>query len=79
MKNISKYEEPYGESDRKKIQKLVEGKIIVGHDLTNDLSLLKISHQAFIDTVALIPHPYGLPFKSKLKFLAMEYLDFSIQ
>lgn len=54
-----------------KIQEVIEGKILVGHDLANDLRVLKIRHQAFIDTVALVPHPFGLPNKNKLQYLAL--------
>lgn len=61
------------------IMQLIKNKILVGHDLTNDLALLKISHNAFIDTVSLIPHHFGLPFKQKLKDLAYEYLRKYIQ
>lgn len=53
--------------------------ILVGHDLANDLKLLKIVHNTFIDTVALLPHHFGLPFKNKLKDLAFKYLRKHIQ
>jgi hypothetical protein len=53
---------------------IAKDKIIVGHDLVNDLRLLNIKHQAFIDTVALLPHHFGLPLKNKLKDLTFEYL-----
>ena len=52
---------------------------MVGHDLANDLNVLKIQHHTFIDTVALLPHNFGLPFKNKLKNLAMEILRIPIQ
>ena len=58
---------------------MVEGKIVVGHDLVNDLKVLKIEHEAFIDTVALLPHHFGLPLKNKLKNLAQEHLGRPIQ
>ncbi len=51
----------------------------MGHDLANDLSVLNINHHAFIDTVHLYPHNYGLPFKYKLKDLSMEILRKPIQ
>lgn len=61
------------------IMDVIKEKIVIGHDLANDLKLLNISHSAFIDTVALIPHPFGLPFKIKLKELAFTYLKKHIQ
>lgn len=36
-------------------------------------------HSKVIDTVALYPHPKGLPYKSSLKFLAAKFLKRSIQ
>jgi DNA polymerase III epsilon subunit-like protein len=53
--------------------------VIVGHDLANDLKVLPIVHKHFIDTVALFPHNFGLPFKNKLKNLALEHLNRPIQ
>eukprot|EP00878_Enallax_costatus_P014360 GHUV01015020.1.p1 GENE.GHUV01015020.1~~GHUV01015020.1.p1 ORF type:complete len:584 (+),score=191.69 GHUV01015020.1:209-1960(+) len=53
--------------------------ILVGHALDNDLSALKMCHTKVIDTVALYPHPRGLPYKSSLKFLATKFLKRSIQ
>ncbi len=41
----------------------------MGHDLANKIKLLGITHQIFIDTVDLIPHPFGLPNKNRLKDL----------
>jgi len=49
---------------------ICKDKVIVGHDLANDLKVLPIKHTAFIDTLALYPHNYGFPFKTKLKNLA---------
>lgn len=59
--------------------KVAYNKVLVGHDLANDLKMLNIAHQAFIDTVALLPHHFGLPLKNKLKDLAFEYLKKHIQ
>lgn len=58
---------------------IIKDKIVVGHDLANDLQVLGIEHQAFIDTVHICPHNFGLPFKNKLKNLAMEILRKPIQ
>ena len=58
---------------------LVQGKVIVGHDLANNLKFLPINHRLFIDTVALFPNNFGLPFKNKLKNLALEHLNRPIQ
>lgn len=41
--------------------------------------LLQMCHHKVIDTVALYPHPRGLPYKSSLKFLATKFLKRSIQ
>lgn len=54
-------------------------KIIVGHDLTNDLAVLPIKNKLFIDTVLLYPHNNGLPQKQSLKRLSMYHLDRVIQ
>lgn len=61
------------------MQGIVENKIIVGHDLTHDMKMLGIKHSAFIDTVWLLPHHFGLPNKNKLKDLALEVLNKHIQ
>lgn len=34
-----------------------------------------ITHQIFIDTVDLMPHSFGLPYKNKLKDIGFEYLN----
>lgn len=57
----------------------IHGTIIVGHDLVNDLSVLRVVHQEFIDTVSLYPDRRGLPFKTKLKALALSLLKLPIQ
>ena len=71
--------EAYGEKWRDVLMELVKDKVIVGHDLVNDLKMLLIKHQAFIDSVWLMPHHFGLPLKNKLKDLAFEYLKKYIQ
>lgn len=50
-----------------KVIEIIKGTIVVGHDLSNDLNVLRIGHQEFIDTANLFPHNQGLPFKTKLK------------
>lgn len=66
-------------TDLQQIHQIIKGYILVGHDLANDLQVLPITHHAFIDTLALYPHNYGLPFKTKLKNIAMEVLNRPIQ
>lgn len=61
------------------MQMICKDKVIVGHDLANDLKVLPIKHTAFIDTLALYPHNYGFPFKTKLKNLAFQLLNRPIQ
>lgn len=58
---------------------LIKNKIVVGHDLANDFKVLRIEHHAFIDTVHICPHHFGLPHKNKLKNLAMDLLRKPIQ
>jgi hypothetical protein len=41
--------------------------------------VLDIEHMAFIDTVHIYPHHFGLPLKNKLKDLAMDLLRKPIQ
>jgi len=53
--------------------------ILLGHSLNSDLTALKMTHPAIIDTSILYPHPRGPPLKSSLKFLAQKYLSREIQ
>lgn len=69
----------YSKEHLLEIQDIIKNKIVVGHDLANDINILDIEHQAFIDTVWLAPHHMGLPFKNKLKDLAFQYLRRHIQ
>ncbi len=62
-----------------KINMILEDKVIVGHDLANDLAVLPIKNRLFIDTVLLYPHNLGMPYKQSLKSLALEYLNRPIQ
>lgn len=64
---------------RLQIAKLIEGKTLVGHDMCNDMRVLGIPHQCFIDTAGLFPHKDKLPFKSKLRDLSMNILKQPIQ
>lgn len=41
--------------------------------------MLDIEHYAFIDTIHICPHNFGLPHKNKLKNLAMDLLRKPIQ
>jgi DNA polymerase III epsilon subunit-like protein len=53
--------------------------ILIGHSLENDLKVLHFIHFKIIDTTLLYPHPQGFPYRSKLRYLAKEYLQLSIQ
>ncbi|XP_063880330.1 exonuclease GOR-like [Scylla paramamosain] len=48
--------------------------ILVGHGLHNDLLRLQVFHGRVVDTIALYPHPKGLPAKNPLSFLKGRYL-----
>ena len=52
---------------------------LIGHALENDLNSVRIIHPTIIDTVALFPHPRGLPYRLGLKSLMKEHLDADIQ
>ncbi len=58
---------------------ILQDRVIVGHDLANDLAVLPIKNRLFIDTILLFPHNLGLPDKQSLKNLAIEYLNRPIQ
>eukprot|EP00775_Hariotina_reticulata_P006259 gene6259-6497_t len=47
--------------------------------VTTKLADIQVCHSRVIDTVALFPHPRGLPYKSSLKFLSSKFLKRSIQ
>lgn len=53
--------------------------IFVGHSLENDLNALKICHQRVIDTALIYHASSGPPYKPSLKYLAMKYLNETIQ
>ena len=44
--------------------------LLVGHNLDNDLRMLKVIHESIIDTSVLFPHFNGLPYRRSLKSLA---------
>ena len=67
------------ESLKPKILEIIHNRILVGHDLANDLKCLGVPHKNVIDTVALLPHNQGLPLKNKLKDLSLKYLNLPIQ
>lgn len=61
------------------VRNAVEGMVLVGHDLCNDMKVLPLAHQYFIDTVALFPHRDKLPAKTKLRDLSLNFLKQPIQ
>jgi RNA exonuclease 1 len=65
---------------RDKLNELMDSEtIIVGHGLENDLRVLRLHHEAVVDTVALFPHPRGLPIRNSLRYLVERYLGKSVQ
>lgn len=48
--------------------------ILIGHALENDLKVLKLFHETVVDTVAMYPHPRGLPYKNNLDWLVRNKL-----
>jgi len=53
--------------------------ILIGHAFENDLNVVRLCHQNIVDTVALFPHPAGLPIRHGLKTLAQSHLNRDIQ
>lgn len=53
--------------------------ILIGHSLDSDLKCLKFLHLNCIDSSILFPHSRGYPLRRKLKELAKEFLNISIQ
>ncbi|XP_070522968.1 uncharacterized protein [Cardiocondyla obscurior] len=53
--------------------------ILMGHDLGNDFRALRMVHKNVVDTSALFPHHYGLPYRIGLKTLARTVLNRRIQ
>lgn len=56
-----------------------EDTILIGHSLESDLKALKLVHKTVVDTTAVFPHKYGLPYKRALRTLSGEYLQRIIQ
>ncbi|GAM87922.1 hypothetical protein ANO11243_059500 [Dothideomycetidae sp. 11243] len=52
---------------------------LIGHALENDLNSVRLCHRKVVDTVALYPHPRGLPIRHSLRQLAFEHLGRHIQ
>ena len=53
--------------------------VLVGHDIINDLNVLKIQHDRCIDTSKIFPHANNGINAPSLKFLASKYLNRQIQ
>jgi DNA polymerase III epsilon subunit-like protein len=53
--------------------------VLVGHSLENDLRCLRLTHSLCVDTAVLYPHPKGYPLRQKLKTLAADFLNLTIQ
>lgn len=49
---------------------LTPSALLVGHSLENDLNAMRMLHGRILDTVALYPHPKGLPSRCALRHLA---------
>ncbi|KAI8146130.1 ribonuclease H-like domain-containing protein [Fennellomyces sp. T-0311] len=68
------------DSVRKELFKYVDANtILLGHGLENDMNALRLLHPKIIDTVALFPHPKGLPFRYGLRVLSTKILQKFIQ
>ncbi|XP_065519983.1 RNA exonuclease 1 homolog isoform X2 [Lathamus discolor] len=48
--------------------------ILIGHNLENDLFVLKLIHGMVVDTSVVFPHSLGLPHKRTLRSLTADYL-----
>ena len=75
---------PAFEQVREKVKELLEGKILVGHALTNDLKCLELEHpwQMIRDTACYEPfmkNHFGVLLPRKLKELSKEKLQREIQ
>eukprot|EP01034_Spumella_vulgaris_P034128 gene34128-42080_t len=53
--------------------------VLVGHSLENDLRCLRLCHSLCVDTAVIYPHPKGYPLRQKLKTLAADLLNLTIQ
>lgn len=52
---------------------------LIGHALENDMNSIRLCHPVIVDTIALYPHPKGLPIRYGLKQLTLTYLGRDIQ
>lgn len=48
---------------------IFEETILIGHNLDNDLKVLKFIHKNIVDTSVVFPHFRGIPFKNSLDYL----------
>jgi len=53
--------------------------ILVGHDIQNDLSVLRLFHGKCVDTSKIFPHMKSIRNAPSLKYLASKYLNRQIQ
>lgn len=53
--------------------------ILVGHSLDSDLRALHIHHPCCVDTAIVFPHARGFPLRKKLRHLALDCLQMTIQ
>ncbi|KAF4555020.1 Hypothetical protein D9617_3g020890 [Elsinoe fawcettii] len=52
---------------------------LLGHALENDMNAIRLCHKNIVDTIALYPHPKGLPIRYGLKALTIAHLGRDIQ
>ncbi|PNS16417.1 hypothetical protein CAC42_151 [Sphaceloma murrayae] len=52
---------------------------LLGHALENDMNSVRLCHPTIVDTIALFPHPKGLPIRYGLKQLTLMHLGRDIQ